>query len=101
MLKKSLVLVFSVLPSLALLPGYATASDAAALHKEQCTACHTRMTGGDGTILYTRKERLVTTPEQLAERVDYCAKGANTGWDSSTVDHITQWLDEHYYKFDL
>ena len=71
----------------------------AALHKDQCTACHTRMTGGDGTLLYTRNERLVTTPEQLAERVRYCAKGANTGWDSSTVDHITQWLDQNYYKF--
>ena len=37
------------------------------MHEKDCVACHVRRVGGDGTKMYTRAERKVTTPAKLTQ----------------------------------
>lgn len=84
--------------SILLLPCTASASGSE-LHASSCIACHSRMTGGDGSVLYKRTDRLITTRQALAARVQYCAEGANTNWDKDQVKQVTEYLNSEYYQF--
>ena len=75
------------------------AFDAGSVHQEHCTACHARVTGGDGTLLYRGTEGLVGDAEQLLARVDHCRKGAKFDWTKEHVAAMRDFLDERYYGF--
>ncbi len=81
----------------ALLPGNAAKGKVALDAK--CTACHVQMFGGDGSKIYTRKDRKIHSVEGLIGQVKGCnAKtGANLGKDD--VDNIVNYLNTTYYKF--
>jgi mono/diheme cytochrome c family protein len=69
------------------------------LHDRHCTACHGYMTGGEGTTLYTRDDRLVKSLRQLQARVHYCAAGAGLDWSDADVAAVTKYLNAQYYRF--
>ncbi len=78
---------------------FAEESQGQVLHQSNCVECHSRMTGGDGTVIYKRDDRIARTYKELDSRVTHCAKGANTGWSKPEVDVVTQYLNEQYYQF--
>ncbi len=75
------------------------AEDGQTLHDSYCTECHSRMTGGDGHVIYTRDDRMAKNIEQLQARVMHCSKGSDTGWDDIQIDSVTQYLNEQYYHY--
>ena len=69
------------------------------LHTSECIECHSRITGGDGHVLYTRNDRLAITLEKLRQRVSHCAQGANTGWTNAQIKAVTEYLNSHFYHY--
>ena len=82
-------------------PGEVQAFDSGSVHQEHCTACHARVTGGDGHLLYRGAEGIVADAEQLHARVDHCRKGAGLDWTEAQVGAMRDFLDERYYGFGM
>lgn len=80
-------------------PITAQAIDAETLHNASCVECHSRMTGGDGSLLYSREERLIHDQTALLARVSRCAIGAQSGWSDTEIKAVTHYLDEQFYHF--
>ena len=75
------------------------ASAGAALHDKDCVACHVRRMGGDGTAMYTRAERKVTSPAKLDAQIAACNTELATGYFPEEEAHIAAYLNLRYYKF--
>lgn len=70
------------------------------LAKERnCESCHVKLMGGDGSGIYTRKERLINTPQALLQRVSACSAQTNAGWFPEDEMHVAAHLNEKFYKF--
>ena len=92
--------VFVLLGALVLFdPKDVQAFDAGSVHQEHCTACHARITGGDGHLLYRGTEGIVANAEELRARVDHCRQGAGLEWSEEHVAAMRGFLDERYYGF--
>jgi len=70
-----------------------------AMHERDCVACHVRRMGGDGSRMYTRDERRVTTPAQLKAQVAVCNTELGTRYFPEEEDDLAAFLDRRYYKF--
>ncbi len=79
--------------------GGAQAFDAGSVHQEHCTACHARVTGGDGHLLYRGAAGLVGDAGQLLARVDHCRAGAGLDWTADQVAAMRDFLDGRFYRF--
>lgn len=97
---------FAILATLSLVqaqaPQVRPAGDAkagAAMHEKDCVACHVRREGGDGSSMYTRAGRKVTTPAKLRAQVAACNTELGTGYFPEEEEHIAAYLDLHYYRF--
>jgi hypothetical protein len=77
----------------------AAAQDDAALHEENCIACHSAMTGGEGSVLYTRDDRVVTSSDALTKQVNRCQSSLELGWSKTQIDSMQQYLNQSFYKF--
>jgi mono/diheme cytochrome c family protein len=80
----------------------APAPDAAAgatLHAKDCVDCHVRRVGGDGTAMYTRSERKVTSTAKLDAQIAACNSQLATGYFPEEEAHIAAYLNLRYYKF--
>ena len=71
----------------------------AAMHEKDCVACHVRRVGGDGSAMYTRAERRVTSPAKLKAQVSACNTELGTGYFPEEEEHLAAYLDLQYYKF--
>ncbi len=80
--------------------GDADKTAGATLHKEKCVACHVRMYGGDGSKMYTRDGRLLSTRLDILQRVSSCNAMVSAGWFPEEEAHVAAWLNAKYYKFD-
>lgn len=69
------------------------------LHDAHCTACHIGMTGGDGSILYTRKDRRVNDMQALQKQVKRCEIAQGLTLLDEDVDDLVTYLNSTYYKF--
>jgi mono/diheme cytochrome c family protein len=67
------------------------------LHARHCIECHSSMTGGDGSVLYTREQRLVHSLPQLQARVRYCQAGLELGWTDAQIVGVVEYLNRRYY----
>ena len=70
----------------------------ALLHDKDCVACHIRRVGGDGTAMYTRADRKVTTVDKLRAQVAVCNSELSTGWFPDEEAHVSAYLNLRYYK---
>jgi mono/diheme cytochrome c family protein len=71
----------------------------AELHAKDCIACHIRRVGGDGTAMYTRPDRRVTTPEKLEAQIAACNTELGTSYFPDEEAHLAAYLNLTYYKF--
>lgn len=67
--------------------------------ERQCAACHQRLVGGDGSTLYTRPDRKVTSRAKLAAQVSFCSTQLKTGWFPEEEEAVAAWLNQRYYHF--
>lgn len=75
------------------------AEDGQSLYQTSCIGCHSRMTGGDGTVLYQRADKIVTSHDKLQERVRHCANASAAHWSEAEIEAVTNYLNENYYHF--
>lgn len=97
------LLLASLLPVAALADapwGKADPKAGKTLHDKACVACHARIHGGDGSGIYTRKQRLVGNQSELLQRVAVCSSAAKTGWRPEEEASVAAWLNQQYYHFE-
>lgn len=76
-----------------------TKADGAALHKKSCIGCHIDMSGGDGTSMYTRKDRRVTSFSSLETMVRRCDANVGLKWFDDQIFAVRDYLNTNYYKY--
>jgi mono/diheme cytochrome c family protein len=82
--------------------GAAAAGDAktgAQMHERDCVACHVRRVGGDGSAMYVRPDRRVTTPAQLRAQIAVCNTELGTRYFPDEEEHLAAYLNLRYYRF--
>lgn len=67
--------------------------------EHQCTACHTRRVGGNGSAIY-RPQGKVNTAGLLRGMVDYCSTELNMGLFPEEVTAVAAVLDRDHYRFE-
>lgn len=70
-----------------------------AVHERQCVACHVSRFGGDGSGVYTRENRMVSTIEGLMGQVERCNAMTRAGLADDEIDDLVAYLNETYYRF--
>lgn len=69
-------------------------------HTEMCVACHAKQfSGEDGSALYTRPNRRVTTPSALLSQLTTCTSMLNLDLFPEDEKHIAGYLDQAFYRF--
>jgi hypothetical protein len=67
--------------------------------ESKCEACHIRKAGGDGSSIYTRADRRVTTRSKLLAQVGRCNNELNLGLFPDDEAAISAYLDATHYRF--
>lgn len=67
--------------------------------ESKCEACHAARLGGDGSAMYTRKDRHVTSKSKLLTQVGRCNNTLNLGLFPDDEAAIAAYLDATHYKF--
>ncbi|MEM7400841.1 MAG: cytochrome c [Pseudomonadota bacterium] len=80
-------------------PYIALSADGLALHQENCTACHAAMTGGDGSLLYTRKDNKIKSSEALTKQINRCQSSLELNWTANQISTVHEYLNSAFYKF--
>lgn len=80
-----------------MLPG--NAAHGRQLAQAKCVSCHAGMFGGDGSAVYTRKDRTVNSIEGLMGRVAACNQRVGAHFSHQDVDDVVKYLNQTYYKF--
>ena len=92
----SLLLLATTLPARAETPEEAGKKLVAA---SKCEACHVSKVGGDGSAIYTRKDRRVTSLAKLKTQVARCNTELNIGLFPEDEEQIVAYLNAAHYKF--
>ena len=66
--------------------------------EHQCSACHARKVGGDGSALYRPAGR-INTPGALRGMVDYCSTELNLGLFPEEVTAVAAVLQRDHFRF--
>ncbi len=66
--------------------------------QKQCNRCHEQMVEGNGSAVFTRKERKVHKSSQLIQQINMCAAGAGIALSKQEEQHLAAYLNHHYYK---
>lgn len=69
------------------------------LHDKQCTSCHVKRFGGDGSRIYLRPDRLIHDRTALGQRVAACNAQTDAGWFPEDEENVAAYLARQYYKF--
>lgn len=95
-------LTLALLPAIALAEepwGKVDRSSAPGLHEKACVSCHVRMYGGDGSKMYTRDGRMLSTQLDVLQRVAACNSQMSSGWFPEEEGAVAAWLNDTYYHF--
>ena len=65
----------------------------------KCEACHASKRGGDGSGMYLRPDRRVTTKSKLLAQVARCNSDLSLGLFPDDEAAIAAYLNAAYYKF--
>jgi len=68
------------------------------IREHDCSACHARKVGGDGTAIY-RPQGRINTPGALRGMVDYCSTELNLGLFPEEVSSVAAVLQRDHYRF--
>lgn len=65
----------------------------------KCDGCHVRRFGGDGSLVYTRDGRKVSSAQSLLAWVQRCNVANGTGLGGEEEESVAAYLNATYYKF--
>jgi len=69
------------------------------LTDKHCVSCHAASFGGDGSEIYTREYRKVTTASGLLTQVRQCSTRLNLKWFDEEELNAAGYLNHAYYHF--
>lgn len=67
--------------------------------KYQCNSCHNGKMGGDGNAIFTRPNRKVQDPQQLAAQILVCARNVRASFSTQEKLDLAAYLNKNFYKF--
>jgi mono/diheme cytochrome c family protein len=70
-----------------------------ATHEKQCVGCHIGKFGGDGSKIYTRKDRRVKSASALSQQITTCNAMLGNQLFPEGELHLAAYLNGQYYKF--
>ncbi len=74
-------------------------SEAPAHYQEKCTSCHIQMTGGDGSLLYSRRDRIVQSYQGLVKQIRGCHASPDIDWNDAQIQEVIDYLNRNFYRF--
>ncbi len=100
-MKYTLLTCLLLLSNIVLAEPFAKADDVAgkALVTINCVACHDESHGNDGSKIYTRDNRKVTSSQGLAAQVRNCNTMLGLKWFEDEEANVAKYLNKTYYKF--
>ncbi len=66
---------------------------------KHCISCHASSFGGDGSGIYTREFRKVTTSKKLVSQIRNCNTMLGLKWFEDEELNVAKHLNQTYYKF--
>lgn len=66
---------------------------------KHCINCHASSFGGDGSAIYTRELRKVTSAKGLVSQVRNCNTMLGLKWFEDEELNVAKYLNQTYYKF--
>ena len=69
------------------------------VEEKKCEACHDSKTMGDAKAVYLRKDRRVTSFEKLKAQVALCNSELNLQLFPDDEEHVSEFLNQTYYKY--
>ena len=63
-----------------------------------CSRCHAKMMGGDGSAIFTRFDRKRNSPDGLIEQIGICSGNVNAHFSSQETQDLAAYLNI-FYKF--
>jgi len=70
------------------------------LYDAKCTSCHISQFGGDGSGIFTRKDRRIKTIEGLTGQVNNCNAMAHAALSDDDINDVVKYLNDAFYKFE-
>ncbi|MDO8293238.1 MAG: cytochrome c [Gallionella sp.] len=64
----------------------------------KCNSCHIDKMGGDGSAIFTRPDRTVTSPEELIKQMTLCSGIIGKTLTIQEQQHLGAYLNQRYYK---
>jgi hypothetical protein len=65
----------------------------------KCDSCHIGKVGGDGSAIFTRRDRIVNSPDELIARFHVCSGAAGINLTPQNEQDLGAYLNQAYYKF--
>ena len=96
-MKNNLIILLTLLGIIA--TQTALAEEGAVLHQENCIACHAAMTGGEGSVLYSRKDHKVKSSDALTKQIKRCQSSLELNWTTKQISAVHIYLNTSFYKF--
>ena len=67
--------------------------------KYDCNSCHKGKVGGDGSAIYTRPNRRVTSADNLIEQMEQCSGAIGKQLSTQEKLDLAALLNQRYYHF--
>ena len=67
--------------------------------QHKCNDCHVSKLGGDGSAMFTRKDRKVKTAASLATQITRCSVNLGLNLFEDEEENLGAYLNKNYYKF--
>jgi cytochrome c553 len=65
----------------------------------ECSTCHEGKVGGDGSAIFTRKDRRVTSASNLVAQIERCSGAIGAQLSEQEKQDLAAHLNQTYYKF--
>lgn len=67
--------------------------------QHKCNECHVSKLGGDGSAMFTRKDRKIKTAASLATQITRCSVNLGLSLFEDEEENLGAYLNKYYYKF--
>lgn len=67
--------------------------------QNKCNRCHVSMVGGDGSGIFTRPDRKVTSPQKLIQQIRVCTGNVGISLTPQDEQNLGAYLNQNYYNF--
>jgi hypothetical protein len=64
-----------------------------------CNKCHREMVAGDGSAIFTRTNRIVTSSDKLIPRIKLCSGNIGANLSAQEEQDLAAHLNQRFYHF--